>query len=124
MTPDVYGDVNEFNRIITTKAVQSVLAERVRQVTEEGWTPEHDDDHYLGEIAQAAACYALTPSLLGWALGAGKFWGFFWPWSYDWWKPTNRRRDLVKAGALIIAEIERLDRCEDRAKEKTDAKAG
>jgi hypothetical protein len=28
----------------------------------------------------------------------------------EWWKPTNRRRDLVKAGALILAEIERLDR--------------
>jgi hypothetical protein len=33
-----------------------------------------------------------------------------WPWSQDWWKPTNPRRDLVKAGALIAAEIERLDR--------------
>lgn len=35
-----------------------------------------------------------------------------WPWDESWWKPTNRRRDLVKAGALILAEIERLDRAE------------
>lgn len=37
-----------------------------------------------------------------------------WPftWWLDWWKPTTYRRDLVKAGALILAEIERLDRRE------------
>jgi hypothetical protein len=43
----------------------------------------------------------------------------FWPptWGAEWWKPTGahddlnaRRRDLVKAGALVIAEIERIDR--------------
>ena len=26
------------------------------------------------------------------------------------WQPTTSRRDLVKAGALVLAEIERLDR--------------
>ena len=31
------------------------------------------------------------------------------------WKPTDRRRDLVKAGALILAEIERLDRAACKA---------
>ena len=38
-----------------------------------------------------------------------------WPWVRRWWKPTDRRRDLVKAGALILAEIERLDRIEREA---------
>jgi len=33
-----------------------------------------------------------------------------WPWSPMWWRPTTQRRDLVKAGALIMAEIERIDR--------------
>jgi hypothetical protein len=33
-----------------------------------------------------------------------------WPWDLKWWKPTTPRRDLVKAAALIVAEIERLDR--------------
>lgn len=33
-----------------------------------------------------------------------------WPWDESWWKPTTPRRDLVKAAALILAEIERLDR--------------
>lgn len=34
----------------------------------------------------------------------------FWPWQRKWWKPKDPRRDLVRAGALIIAEIERIDR--------------
>ncbi|HHW2459226.1 TPA: AAA family ATPase [Pseudomonas aeruginosa] len=33
-----------------------------------------------------------------------------WPWDEQWWKPTSARRDLVKACALALAEIERLDR--------------
>jgi len=36
--------------------------------------------------------------------------GFGWPWNMVWWKPKNYRRDLVKAAALLVAEIERLDR--------------
>lgn len=89
-------------------AVKDIADERRRQIEAEGWTAEHDDTHKLGELAAAAACYAAS----------AKGHGFIsldrapsrWPWSLDWWKPTNRRRDLVKAGALIVAEIERLDR--------------
>lgn len=87
-----------------TAAASDVLAERQRQVTAEGWTPEHDDEYQHCEMAVAAACYIMAdddpradiPEL--------------WPWPSEWWKPTDVRRDLVKAGALILAEIERLDR--------------
>ncbi|AFQ48272.1 hypothetical protein [Burkholderia cepacia] len=36
----------------------------------------------------------------------------WWPktWEPSWSKPTTPRRNLVKAGALILAELERLDR--------------
>jgi len=37
-----------------------------------------------------------------------------WPWGKEWWKPSDRRRDLVKAGALIAAEIDRLDRAKSK----------
>ena len=77
---------------------RDVIAERRRQISAECWTPEHDDAHRNGELAQAAACYA-----------DGEF-SDIWPWDESWWKPTTRRRNLVKAGALILAEIERLDR--------------
>ncbi|HCF7589612.1 TPA: hypothetical protein NIK16_004041 [Pseudomonas aeruginosa] len=89
-----------------------VLAERRRQVEAEGWTPEHDDEHADGQMAQAAGCYALHAGGIGtdWPDGRQNGAALFWPWDKDSWKPTTPRRDLVKACALALAEIERLDR--------------
>lgn len=89
-----------------TQAAQDVLAERRRQIEAEGWTPEHDDAHADGGLAHAAGCYAKRaafPEL-------NRHPPMTWPWEARWWKPGDRRRMLVKAGALILAEIERLDR--------------
>jgi hypothetical protein len=96
-----------------TDAVRDVLAERQRQISEEGWTPEHDDAYQAGDLANAAACYAMTDPVLDTDQHSRLDWPYAptdWPWPAIWWKPTNRRRNLVKAGALILAEIERLDR--------------
>ncbi|MFW4994977.1 hypothetical protein ACOAOK_27170 [Pseudomonas aeruginosa] len=89
-----------------------VQAERRRQVEAEGWTPQHDDEHADGQMAQAAGCYALHAGGIGtdWPDGRQNGSALFWPWVKDWWKPTTPRRDLVKACALALAEIERLDR--------------
>lgn len=87
-----------------SQAALDVLFERQRQVTGEGWTPEHDDEHKDGQLAEAAACYAMLADSQGFSTPA------HWPWSPDWWKQSGARRDLVKAGALILAEIERIDR--------------
>ncbi|CAJ2836655.1 hypothetical protein [Burkholderia pseudomallei] len=89
-----------------TDAARDMLAERRRQVEAEGWTPEHDDQYQHGAIALAAACYAANAGGVAWADPLPSFW----PWMHNWWKPTTPRRDLVKAGALILAELERLDR--------------
>jgi hypothetical protein len=107
---------------VHTLAVLDVLAERRRQKDAEGWTPAHDDKHEHGEMALAASCYAFNagrrqrfqdaPDLTA---AAAKSSG--WPWDAAYWKPKNLRRDLVRAGALILAEIERLDRLEDRRRE-------
>ncbi|TXU12642.1 hypothetical protein D4N06_23845 [Klebsiella pneumoniae] len=91
-----------------TAAAADVLAERKRQVMTEGWTPEHDDQHVNFEMAIAGGLYAISAvdshhKLRNSAPSA-------WPWDRKWWKPDGPRRDLVKAGALILAEIERLDR--------------
>lgn len=88
-------------------AMRDVIDERERQETTEGWTAEHDDRHGNGEMAAAAAAYALHDIQGGWFR---KWHGTIWPWSAEWWKPKDRRRDLVRAAALIVAEIERLDR--------------
>jgi len=94
-------------RIEITHAAFDVLVERRRQVESKGWTPEHDDHHDRGELADAAACYAGTLSSR-WVTAPEA-----WPWGEESWKPTaDRRRMLVKAGALILAEIERMDRQE------------
>lgn len=106
---------------VLSKAAQDVLAERQRQVSAEGWTPEHDDEHGNGELAFAAACYAHQASARSWVLsdlpdGAERYAQDDppndWPdsWDTSWWKPKNPRRDLVRAAALLLAEIERIDR--------------
>lgn len=95
-----------------TAAVKDVLAERARQVDAEGWTPEHDDQHSDGQMAVAAGCYALAS---GWPYSLLAEKGRVpsqWPWAVSFWKPTHPRRMLIKAGALILAELERIDRAE------------
>lgn len=95
-------------------AIEDIAAERLRQINIEGWTVEHDDAHGSDEIAQAAACYA-DPRRKMFPNDGGEPMPVRWPWAAEWWKPSDRRRELVKAGALIVAEIERLDRAELRA---------
>lgn len=92
-----------------SRAAQDVLAEREGQATREGWTPAHDDAHADGELSRAAATYALMD--VHWDLRPGRLW----PWCFSWFKPRTRRENLVRAGALILAEIERLDRVEGEA---------
>ncbi|KQP36670.1 hypothetical protein [Methylobacterium sp. Leaf100] len=101
-----------------SRAAQDVAAERRRQIVEEGWTASHDDAHTDGALSQAAAAYALVGSLSDeWRERLfPSSWGTviwaMWPgtWSRQWFKPKDRRRDLVRACALLIAEIERVDR--------------
>lgn len=97
-----------------TKALGMIALERMRQADQEGWTPEHDDEHSDGSLAAAAAAYALPRTIDTPRCGDGR--PRWWPWSPDWWKPgeltlTGRLRDLEKAGALIVAEYERIQRC-------------
>lgn len=93
-----------------TDAARDVLCERRRQVEQEGWTPEHDEKHRDHELSCAAGCYAMHT--LAYPAGDPPP---AWPWGADWWKPTTHRRNLVKAGALILAEIEKIDRAAARS---------
>lgn len=86
-------------------AEQDVISERSRQIQREGYTPDHDDEHSDGAIAKAAACYAVGYR----GLLEGVTSAMIWPRGWEF-KSDNRRRELVKAGALVIAEIERIDR--------------
>lgn len=106
-----------------SKIIEEIARERQRQMVSEGWTTKHDDSHTQGEMAMAAACYAAPVDIQAqWQLpSAGNSlddsqvfapteWRDAWPWSEEWRKPKTRRHDLIRAAALIVAEIERLDR--------------
>lgn len=112
-----------------TAAMRDVAAERRRQIEAEGWTTEHDDEHATGAMAAAAACYALSASA---PCAENDFWRGMrmdaarsvWPWDHEWWKPKSQRQDLVRAAALLVAEIERIDRAEaDAGNEALAARA-
>lgn len=100
-----------------SKATDDVLAERQRQQSAEGWTPEHDDAYRNDELLKAAVCYAwprwpfFSDDTFD-AHAAGYWHPRLWPWAQKWWKPCGKRRNLVKAAALLLAEIERIDRAD------------
>lgn len=97
-------------------AIELIMAERARQL--ETWPLAHDDTHDCDELARAAAIYALPRRIrlervYGPLSGRPReLWKWLWPF-YTPPKPSpdDRVRELVKAGALIVAEIERLQRC-------------
>jgi hypothetical protein len=93
--------------------VERIAAERQRQIEAEGWTPEHDDEHDMGQLAAAGAAYAMCAREQAMEIG-GEFWSRkpkSWPWDAEWWKPSDDpARNLEKAGALIAAELDRLER--------------
>lgn len=98
-------------------ALDDIAAERRRQIEQEGWTIEHDDEHDGGEMARAAASYAVASMCSREGDITEHTIMKLWPWAWRWYKPYSNRRNLVRAGALIVAEIERLDRITQQLKE-------
>lgn len=84
--------------------IELIAEERQRQVDREGYTLKHDDTHDQGEMAISAGCYAL------YGLVSNDNLEKLWPFGSCEFKPKNRVADLVRAGALIAAEIDRLQR--------------
>ena len=89
-----------------SRGASDVLAERDHHLSL-GFNARHDDEaNSRGELASAAACYIA---------GSTRSPRLAWPWDMHWWRPRGARENLVRAAALIIAEIERLDRAKLRA---------
>lgn len=92
-----------------------VVEERLRQIDVEGYNSYHDDLYISCELTKAAACYALAPD--------GPHSGIpplMWPWEAKYWKPSSYKRNLVKAGALTLAEIQRAHRLNPTARTEDD----
>ncbi len=103
---------------LRSHGAETIHVERLRQITDEGWTARHDDKHVNGEMIAAAIAYLSCPPD---DTPPG-----CWPWDATWWKPSpDLRRNLVKAGALIAAEIDRIDRLrrDPRAPSESDLAA-
>lgn len=87
----------------TAVILEEVFEERRRQREVKGYTAAHDRQHDEGELAMAAAAFAVQST--GDGTGADILWPF----------PTlmpayaTRRHRLIVAAALIVAEIERID---------------
>jgi hypothetical protein len=101
-----------------TTAIELIAAERERQISAEGWTPEHDQEFHGSDNAllRAAGSYLKVVTERGWVFRSGdenKYRSeesdMWWPHGWDW-KPKDPVRDLVRAAALIAAEIDRLQR--------------
>jgi len=97
--------------------IELIAYERLRQMEAEGFSTKHDDAHVDGALLSAAVCYAGVERLV--MMGAPVSRNdppLEWPWDDSDWKPTDDAvRNLVKAGALIAVEIDRLLRLFDCA---------
>ena len=107
-------------------ALKDIAAERRRQIEVEGWDTGHDDEHDEGQMADAAAAYAMTErsrEMRCQESGPGTILNWVWPWDRQWWKPKDRRRDLVPrarreherrqdlAEAGIVVDVAPLRQC-------------
>ena len=102
-------------------AIKDVINERQRQVNQEFYSIENDDEYKENELVRAAACYTNNVVSRGWTYSESDLETYqseeapdFWPWDLDFWKPKSPRKDLVRAAALLIAEIERIDRAQEQ----------
>jgi len=92
------------------KGIELISQERERQLSQEGWSAQHDDKHPQGQLALVGACYALDFALYKETARE------LFPWDNKWWKPPKEAtisesiHELAKAGALIAAEIDKLQR--------------
>jgi hypothetical protein len=91
--------------------IMEICVERNRQITVEGYDAKHDQQHEPGTLATGAAFYALPTETTNWIKAHGiDLWPFI-----DHPKRKDRRRDLVRAAAMIVAEIEDIDRAKASA---------
>lgn len=114
--------------------LELIAEERKRQIEKEGWTLEHDDEHEDSELAMAAALYASPDDnlmIVNYCDCCKTIKETIdpWPWldivnydrysdggidieehAWDKRKEHDRMRRLTIAGALIVAEMERLQR--------------
>lgn len=91
------------------EAEKLIRAERQAHTTRENWSFQHDDEHDDGALLVAAGVYLRHGTEHAAPLDKDGV-PADWPWEAKWFKPKGRIRDLVRAGALCLAEDDRLNR--------------
>lgn len=84
--------------------LDEIVAERQSQVAK-GYDAHHDREHESKEMADAAGVYAL--------IGDRPSVSKLWPWAAKYLKPRSHRENCIRAAALLVAEIERLDAAQE-----------
>lgn len=99
--------------------LELIAKERARQVVEEGFDAAHDAKYKHLELVRAGVSYACVPVIRG----EGREQNIpaerveeeiaiipeeVWPWDVKWWKPGTDKQCLIKAGALIAAQLDKL----------------
>ena len=92
------------------QVLNAIGDERLRQLTQECWTTEHDDEHTDGALAVVAAQLAVdgTDETVSTVTHTEDRFELVRK------HRSDRRRQLIIAASLLVAEIERLDRKELR----------
>lgn len=110
----------------TDKVLDDIKQKRKRQVVVHGWSRLHDDTHTGGELAIAAIPYIQAACNDTLKLTDDEL-QVFWPWEGLFGCVDEKREHLINAAALLVAEIERIDRgpCSGgKANADTDQKSG
>lgn len=97
-------------RVKISRAMTAIILERQRQIDVERFDHAHDDAHDKGDLALAGAAYAVA------AVHPDVNPPAWFPFERGWWKPDGFRHDLIRSGALILAELERFDRKQKKSK--------
>lgn len=114
--PPEKPDPDYIRRNTTWQEPPSIYAEidqrRQKQIAK-GYNAAHDDQHTKGEIALGAAAYceaAGRADVYSVRIGRASAFPLCWPWKPSEFRSEGPRENLLKAAAMIVAEIERLDR--------------
>ena len=84
--------------------IELIAAERQRQIEVEGFDAEHDSGHDCADLLAAAECYAKENPVMH---DDANF-PIHWPFDDGYWNPKTRERNLVRAGALALAAVDRI----------------
>ena len=79
--------------------IELIRDERIRQIEKEGYTSEHDAEHNVNEFVLAALAYLQCNFYKS---------DLTWPWDATSFKPKDLKSNLIRAGALIAAALDKL----------------